>query len=269
MAESFAFDPDLYHRALTGRGAPIRSEEVLELLETLEQHDAEFVALQGKHVELQIAYDAEWIVPKEEPDRPCGICVASHDRGDGRCERHGRYVVTLDELGKKIGLEMREAEPELRYVHRLYARVVALQNELEKSRSEIDRLQKAVSDLLHGREVKLKTASTYGKFGLLAVASGVAGDPGADVQADRAARLRVASPERGARSRGGSAAESHEPSVAERAETLEPRTEPVGEPELRACREDHVCGPAPEDQLAPACRRRRARAPADRVRTRG
>lgn len=33
---SDSYDDDLYHRALTGRGDPIRPEEVLELLEALE-----------------------------------------------------------------------------------------------------------------------------------------------------------------------------------------------------------------------------------------
>lgn len=34
--ESLAYDRELYHRALTGRGDPIRPEEIIQLLETLE-----------------------------------------------------------------------------------------------------------------------------------------------------------------------------------------------------------------------------------------
>lgn len=87
---SDSYDPDLYHRALTGRGEPIRGEEVIALLETIEEQIDDYNELRKKYNELEEAQD--WVVPKEEPYRRCSQCTKIHDRGDGRCERHGRFV---------------------------------------------------------------------------------------------------------------------------------------------------------------------------------
>ena len=40
-----SYNPDLYHRALTGRGDPVSSDEVLELLETLDEWLEDFEIL--------------------------------------------------------------------------------------------------------------------------------------------------------------------------------------------------------------------------------
>ena len=90
--KSDAYDADLYHRALTGRGAPITGPEVIALLETMEtwlkDHEDNDAARQKAEEKLEEA----WIVPQEEPMRPCELCRSGHDRGDGRCENHGRLV---------------------------------------------------------------------------------------------------------------------------------------------------------------------------------
>lgn len=86
-------DPDLYHRALTGRGEPITSEEVLNLLETLDQWTVDYQRLEEERDELQKELEEAWLVPKDEPHRPCGLCGPGSDRGDGRCECHGRVIL--------------------------------------------------------------------------------------------------------------------------------------------------------------------------------
>ena len=109
--ESIAYDHDLYHRALTGRGAPIRPEEVLDLLETLEGYIEDHQKLEAALKEAEDALEEAWTVPKEEPLRPCGICSTGHDRGDGRCERHGRLIAPEPSAGDPGGAHARGGSP--------------------------------------------------------------------------------------------------------------------------------------------------------------
>ena len=46
---------------------------------------------------------ARFPMPETEPNRPCGICSPRHDRGDGRCERHGRIILSMDAQGNVLG----------------------------------------------------------------------------------------------------------------------------------------------------------------------
>lgn len=90
--ESLAYDPDLYHRALTGRGEPIDSDEVIGLLEELEQYIDDHRRLEEECEKLKEELARAWIVPRDEPHRACSTCQSFHDRGDGRCAQHGRVV---------------------------------------------------------------------------------------------------------------------------------------------------------------------------------
>lgn len=134
-------DRDLYHRALTGRGAPITSEEVLTLLDECERLAKAADDLHGDVKELEEANDEAWTVPKEEPYRRCAICEPAHDRGDGRCERHGRFC---------DGPDKDDLEPGSAHWH--------AERELAEARAEIARLRSAISDQLRAESRELSRA---------------------------------------------------------------------------------------------------------------
>ena len=273
---SSAYDPELYHRALTGRGGPIRPEEVLDLLESLEGYIVDHQKLEAALAEAENALEEAWIVPKVEPLRPCGICTAGPDRGDGRCEEHGRLIAAAplasasdsarsgsgnttagdpstrsgcrDEIlsASSLGVDRNQKDSFLAKSSRDAAgrKLAALEHgaaALGGRRGEdLDHhavLGAAFPDPARLEESRVGEYIAHKFFDAahkrlavegrrqVPVASGSAGDPGADVQAEGAARLGVATP----RGRGRSTARTraaktrHDENVAATRRTLKVR----------------------------------------------
>jgi len=156
--ESRAYDPDLYHRALTGRGAPIDREDVLTLLEQLEDQTDDWRKLEEERDVAKRELEEAWIVPKDEPYRPCGLCRPVHDRGDGRCERHGRYVVTVDKL---LALMAAGPLPDDEIVLRKLPAL--LTRELARARDAVAKLNRETVDRIVTERRRIARSSSYGK----------------------------------------------------------------------------------------------------------
>lgn len=84
---SDAYDPDLYHRALTGRGEPIEPQEVIALLEALEEQTAE-VRRASEYEDLKRDYDA---LEKEHEE-----LKTEHEELEGGQERYESHCKELN-----------------------------------------------------------------------------------------------------------------------------------------------------------------------------